>query len=100
MDINIEKYFQKPNVSVEWLALIEPGIPVKDDENWMCSKKDRYPLFNGYKAARLVKNKGDKYFKVICSIYKSTLGLPLFSCRAFEYDPIAKIVLFEIKNDS
>ena len=90
MNINIDKYFLKPNVSVEWLALINPGKPVMDDHNWLCSKKEKYPLFEGYEAARFVKNRDGKYFKVVCAVNKSSLGLPLFSCRAFEYNPLTK----------
>ena len=60
-NFNIENYFLKPNSSIEWLALIKPGEPVLDDHNWVCSKKDNYPLFDGYQAARIVKNKDGKY---------------------------------------
>ena len=62
-NFNIENYFLKPNSSIEWLALIKPGEPVLDDHNWVCSKKDNYPLFDGYQAARIVKNKDGKYIK-------------------------------------
>ena len=84
--MDVDQYFQKSSTSVEWLALIEPGFPIKDDDNWICSRKDKFPLFDGYKAARIVKNKEGKIFKVICGIEKSTLGLPIFSCSAYEFD--------------
>ena len=85
-NFNIENYFLKPNSSIEWLALIKPGEPVLDDHNWVCSKKDNYPLFDGYQAARIVKNKDGKYLKIVCTITKSSLGLPLFSCKSFDYN--------------
>ena len=66
-----------------WISLLEAGVPIYHDDNWICSKKDRFPLCDGYKAARLVKCSDDNIYKMICSINKSGLGVPMFTCSSY-----------------
>ena len=71
-----------------WISLLEAGVPIYHDDNWICSKKDRFPLCDGYKAARLVKCRDDHIYKVICSINKSGLGVPIFTCSSYLYNMV------------
>ena len=68
------------------MALVNHGIPVLGDDNWTISGQDRFPLFNGYICARLVKSNTGDLFKVLRSINESALKLPLFTCSAYKYD--------------
>ena len=72
--------------SVDWLTLINPGQPIFGDDNWTVSKRNRYPLFDNFTSARLVKSK-DTIIKVICTITQSTLKSPIFSCKCYKYIP-------------
>ena len=74
--------------SVAWIALLETGVPMYYDDNWICSRKDRFPLCNGYKAARLVKCSGNNIYKEVCSINKSSLGVPIFTCSSHLYNQV------------
>ena len=74
--------------SVAWIALLETGVPMYYDDNWICSRKDRFPLCNGYKADRLVKCSGNNIYKVVCSINKSSLGVPIFTCSSHLYNQV------------
>ena len=71
-----------------WISLLEAGVPIYHDDNWICFKKDRYPLGDGYKAARLVKCSDDSIYKMICSIDKSGLGVPIFTCSSYLYNMV------------
>ena len=72
--------------SVDWLTLINPGQPIFGDDNWTVSKRNRYPLFDNFTSARLVKS-NDTIIKVICTITQSTLKSPIFSCKCYKYIP-------------
>ena len=71
---------------MDWLTLINPGQPIFGDDNWTVSKRNRYPLFDNFTSARLVKSK-DTIIKVICTITQSTLKSPIFSCKYYKYIP-------------
>ena len=73
---------------VAWIAMLETDAPMYYDDNWICSRKDRFPLCNGYKAARLVKCSGNNIYKVVCSINKSSLGVPIFTCSSHLYNQV------------
>ena len=51
--------------SVAWIALLETGVPMYYDDNWICSREDCFPLCNGYKAAPLVKCSGNNIYNLV-----------------------------------
>ena len=82
---NVKRLFKDDNNNVAWVCLKEIGEPVEGDDNWITSRTDRFPLFNGYQAVRVVRNATD-FYKIICSIDRSSLGIPIFRCHAYQYD--------------
>ena len=83
---NPKRFFKDENTNVAWLCMKEVGEPVEKDDNWLTSRKDSFPLFNGYQAVQLVRSSTDVIFKVVCSINKSSLGIPIYQCQVYKYD--------------
>ena len=83
--VDVLGLFKDPSNTVSWICLSNAGIPVIGDENWFCAKKVHFPMFDGYQSVRAVKNENGQIFKVICSIKKSSLGMPIFNCAAYVY---------------
>ena len=77
----LQKFITDVNSKIGWLVCIASGSPVKDS-NWVL--RDGSRLHDGYKAARILKAEDDVLYKVVCSIEKSTLGLPVFKVAAFK----------------
>ena len=74
---------------VKWVGVISTGFPVLSDSNWQISKKDQYPIFDGYKSARLIKSPKCIY-KVISSITHTHLKFPMYKCQCFPYNVTTK----------
>ena len=72
--------------NIDWYGLVASGVPVLCDDNWIVSKKSRYPVFNNYVGIRLVKNEKGTIYKVVCTTFESTCKLPIFKCLCYLYD--------------
>ena len=76
----VKKFIKDDSIKVAWLSLIDFGQPTTDPSWYL--KKTR--LNEGYKAERIVKDKNDDIYRVIVSIERSFLGVPLFIAGAFK----------------
>ena len=91
----VTSLFKDPKVKVAWLCVNNIGRPVDGDMKWTSSKKNKFPFFDGYQGTRIVKNGQGLIYKVLCSINKSSLGIPIFNCSAYLYDTANKKFLDE-----
>ena len=88
----MEKFLKNEKKKVFWLACLAKGSRVLN-ENWEFSKGI---ITDGYKAARLVKGE-DSLYKIICSVHKSNLGLPIYNICTYKANIIdnKKVVVVE-----
>ena len=80
----ISKFITDVKSRVGWLVCVNKGHPVIN-HSWLLRNGLR--LHEGYKAARILRGKDDgeeMFYKVICSIEKTALGLPLFRVKAYK----------------
>lgn len=77
----IQKFITDENSKIGWLVCISTGSPVRSDSNWVL--RDGSLMHDGFKSVRILKG-DDSIYKVVCSIGKTTMGLPLFKVTAFK----------------
>ena len=75
-------YFKNSEKKVIWIGVLSYGNP---NSKWM-KKNESFPVFDGYRGERLVLNDEKKIFRLILSVYASSLGKPLFEVKAYPYN--------------
>ena len=87
---DINSYFKGASGTVGWIGVIRIGKPVQNDPMWKWSKNLDSIICDGYQCARLVRTARNEIYKVVASITKSALGVPIYSLASYLYDQVSK----------